>query len=63
MYVCVCRAVTLSHLRALAASGAATLDDVESACGAGGDCGTCRTEIRRVLAEASPPREPQSKAA
>lgn len=63
MYVCICRAVTLSHLRAIVASGAATLDDVEGACGAGGDCGTCRNDIRRVLAEAPPSREPQSKAA
>lgn len=51
MYVCICRAVTLSRLRAAVASGAASLDAVEAACGAGGDCGTCRSEIAEVLRE------------
>ena len=63
MYVCICRAVTLSRLEALAASGATTLDAVERACGAGGDCGTCRDDIARVLAEACTSPRPQSKAA
>ena len=63
MYVCICRAVTLSRLEALAASGATTLDAVERACGAGGDCGTCREDIADVLAEACASRRPQSKAA
>jgi bacterioferritin-associated ferredoxin len=61
MYVCICRAVTLSHLEALAGSGVDNLDAVEKACGAGGDCGTCREDIRRVLTAES--RQPQSKAA
>ena len=63
MYVCICRAVTLSRLETLAAAGATTLDAVERACGAGGDCGTCRDDIARVLAEERPSRRPQSKAA
>ena len=62
MYVCICRAVTLSHLRTLAGSGADTLDAVERACGAGGDCGTCREDIRCVL-EMECPRLPRPKAA
>jgi bacterioferritin-associated ferredoxin len=53
MYVCVCRAVTLSRLRTLAASGVTTVEAVELACGAGGDCGTCREDIAQVLAEQS----------
>ena len=63
MYVCICRAVTLSRLEALAASGVTTLDAVERACGAGGDCGTCRDDITRVLAVECSSRRPQSKAA
>ena len=63
MYVCICRAVTLSRLEALAASGTDTLDAVERACGAGGDCGTCRDDITRVLAGECGSRQPQSKAA
>jgi len=61
MYVCICRAITLSHLEDLAASGIDSLDAVERACGAGGDCGTCREDIRNVLTAQS--RQPQSKAA
>jgi len=63
MYVCICRAVTLSHLQALAASGVTTLDAVERACGAGGDCGTCRDDITDVLAVECSSCRPQSKAA
>jgi bacterioferritin-associated ferredoxin len=63
MYVCICRAVTLSHLRSLIGSGADCLEAVERTCGAGGDCGTCRDDIRRVLAVECPTRQPQSKAA
>ena len=61
MYVCICRAVTLSRLEDLAASGVDTVDADERACGAGGDCGTCREDIRNVLTAQS--RQPQSKAA
>jgi bacterioferritin-associated ferredoxin len=61
MYVCICRAVTLSRLETLAQSGVDSLDAVERACGAGGDCGTCREDIRDVLAAER--RQPQSKAA
>ena len=63
MYVCICRAVTLSRLQALAGSGVNTLDAVERACGAGGDCGTCRADIAHVLAEECSSPRPQSKAA
>ena len=62
MYVCICRAVTLSRLETLAASGANTPEAVERACGAGGDCGTCREDIAHVLEECSS-RRPQSQAA
>jgi bacterioferritin-associated ferredoxin len=63
MYVCICRAVTLSRLQALAGSGVNTPEAVERACGAGGDCGTCRDDIEHVLAEERSSRQPQSKAA
>jgi bacterioferritin-associated ferredoxin len=63
MYVCICRAVTLSRIEALAASGVTTLDAIERACGAGGDCGTCREDIAHVLAEECSSRRPQSEAA
>jgi bacterioferritin-associated ferredoxin len=63
MYVCICRAVTLSRLEALAGSGVDTLEGIERACGAGGDCGTCREDIRRVLTADCSAAQPQSKAA
>jgi bacterioferritin-associated ferredoxin len=49
MYVCICRAVTMSRIKAAVRAGAATVDAVEEACGAGGDCGSCREEIEGVI--------------
>jgi bacterioferritin-associated ferredoxin len=51
VFVCICRAVTLARLRATIDGGADTLDAVEAACGAGGDCGTCRDEIAGTIRE------------
>jgi bacterioferritin-associated ferredoxin len=58
MFVCICRAVTLSSLRSVVDQGVRTLDAVEAACGAGGDCGTCRAEILRLLRDVR--REPRT---
>jgi bacterioferritin-associated ferredoxin len=63
MYVCVCRAVTLSRIRSLAAAGANTPAALEAACGAGGDCGTCLPEIAGILALDAADSERQSQAA
>jgi bacterioferritin-associated ferredoxin len=49
MFVCICQGVTLSGVRAAVESGAATLDAVEAACGAGGDCGTCRADLDCII--------------
>jgi bacterioferritin-associated ferredoxin len=49
MYVCICRGVTVATVRAAVGRGAHSVDAVEAACGAGGDCGTCRAEIARIV--------------
>ena len=49
MFVCICRRVTTARLEQVIAAGAGTCAAVEAACGAGGDCGTCRAEIRDLL--------------
>ena len=41
MIVCLCRAVCEQKLGEAIDSGASSLDAVQSACGAGGDCGAC----------------------
>ncbi len=51
MYVCICRAVKDSRIHLAIAEGASTVDDVEAACGAGGDCGSCRGEIADMIDE------------
>jgi bacterioferritin-associated ferredoxin len=51
MIICVCNAVCDRRLRGLAADGVRTLEQIEAACGAGGDCGTCHTDIERIVAE------------
>ena len=56
MFVCICRAVSESRIRAAVASGASTVDEVEAQCGAGGDCGACREEIQGIIIEGAPSR-------
>ena len=55
MIVCVCHAVSEKQLRAVVGRGACTLEEVERACGAGGDCGTCQPEIVALLRKSAPP--------
>jgi bacterioferritin-associated ferredoxin len=52
MYVCICRVVTESRIRAAIDAGALSVDQVEAACGAGGECGACREEIQGILLDA-----------
>ena len=49
MIVCICRGIADRHLEALVASGAHTVQQVEQLCGAGGDCGSCREEVERIV--------------
>jgi bacterioferritin-associated ferredoxin len=49
MIVCICRGISDRHLEALVKSGADTVERVEQACGAGGDCGSCRDEVERIV--------------
>jgi bacterioferritin-associated ferredoxin len=49
MYVCICRAVKDSRIRLAIDAGASTVDEVEAACGAGGECGACRGEIDEMI--------------
>ena len=49
MIVCVCHAVCERRLEAAVAAGNDTPEKIERHCGAGGDCGTCRPEIERLI--------------
>ena len=49
MIVCVCLGVCERKLTALVAAGADTPEKIERQCGAGGDCGTCRPDIERLI--------------
>jgi bacterioferritin-associated ferredoxin len=51
MWICHCRAVTDSHIRAAVGEGARDEDEVGEACGAGTGCGGCRDEVRRLCQE------------
>ncbi len=52
MIVCLCKAVSSSTLRRIIEEGAASLDEVGRACGAGTDCGGCRGAIDEMVDEA-----------
>ena len=49
MIVCLCRAVCDKEIRAVVGCGASSLEEVEQACGAGGDCGACQPDIVALL--------------
>jgi len=51
MWVCHCRAVTDSQVRAAIAAGADDEHDIGRECGAGTGCGSCHDELRRLCDE------------
>ena len=51
MIVCLCHGVSEKKLEQIIEDGADSLKAVERACGAGGDCGSCRFMIAKKLAE------------
>lgn len=51
MIVCSCLAVSDRTVDAVLASGATTVDEVTSRCGAGGRCGGCWPSLQRLLDE------------
>jgi bacterioferritin-associated ferredoxin len=56
MYICICRAVSSTTVRALVAEGARTVRQVADACGASTDCGRCVAHVRALLEERHGPR-------
>lgn len=49
MVVCHCEALNDKAIQAVVGAGACTVEDVQRACGAGGDCGGCRPVIEDLL--------------
>jgi assimilatory nitrate reductase catalytic subunit len=49
MIVCVCKAVCERELEQLVEAGAESPEQIERHCGAGGDCGSCRPDIERII--------------
>ena len=58
MYICLCRAVTESEVRAVVAEGAADTEQVVERSGAGTGCGGCRSALRDLLASCGIAVEP-----
>ena len=52
MIVCLCRGVSERQVETAVAKGAATVDDVSRACGAGSDCGACRYLLAALIEDA-----------
>lgn len=51
MIICICEGVTDRDVHEAARRGAVNLAALKRSCGAGGDCGQCRPELRRMLRE------------
>ena len=56
MFVCICRAVSSTDVRAVIAGGARTVKQVAEACGASQDCGKCVVHVRALLEVEHGPR-------
>jgi bacterioferritin-associated ferredoxin len=53
MIACSCEVVAEREVRAAAAAGACTVEEVGFACRAGTGCGACHRSIDRILREAA----------
>ena len=54
MFVCLCLGVTSHEVADVARQGATTSKEVAKACGAGSDCGRCRSTVRAIIAATMP---------
>ena len=52
MILCVCVGLSEREVGETIAGGAASVEAIARSCGAGGDCGSCRDEIRELLRSA-----------
>lgn len=57
MYVCICKRVSESEVRAAIQCGARTEESVGEACGAGTGCGACLDRIYELINEERPVEE------
>ena len=57
MIVCLCKGVSERDIGEAIRRGACSIDDIRRHCqGAGGDCGSCRGDIKAQLIERATPR-------
>ena len=55
MYICICNAVTDKMIKAAAAAGASSLDDLNRMTGCAGGCGSCTELAEEILRGARKP--------
>lgn len=55
MLVCHCKGLSDRAVRKAVKSGACSVGEVARACGAGGDCGSCRPVIQEIVDEGTRP--------
>ena len=58
MIVCCCYGVSDRTIRKLVEEGAETLHEVQEACGAGGDCGSCKRQVCDLIESEKKPTLP-----
>ena len=51
MYVCICKGITDTQIRAAVQDGASSLRDVNSALGVASQCGKCGVMAREIVRE------------
>lgn len=51
MFICLCHGVSDKKIRALIQSGAGDVKTIRAACNAGGDCGKCIFDLKKMISE------------
>ena len=55
MIACLCRGISDKAVRAVIAGGARSVSEIRRACGAGGDCGACRSMLAALVSQSEAP--------
>lgn len=51
MYICLCHGVSDKKIKKMVDNGTNTMKAIQSACGAGTDCGVCIRKLQSVITE------------
>lgn len=60
MIVCICEGISDREIRGAIGAGCQSIKAIGQSCGAGTDCGQCRSSLREMLSRREPRRRVQT---